>query len=416
MSNALNLAGQRKDGTEVPIDIMLNPIVTSSGTLIMAVVRDVTARKQAEKLLLNCLNDYQSVLNGVADLIQSVRPDGSFVYVNTAWLGTLGYERNEIGELTIFDIVSPDALEHCKEIFQQVMAGEHVGNVESVFLRKDGTLIDVEGRISLREDEGGNITTVGLFRDITERKKVELRLREFYSIVAHELRSPLTSIHGSMKLIASGLMGDVSPEIGELISITSAESERLLSLVNDILDLRKIEAGKLDLRIEAIDFEKLIAKVFDALRGMASEAQISLESQVVPHAACQADPGRLFQVLVNLASNAMKFSPPGSKVQIRVDLPESGKVRFAVVDRGPGIERQQIPNLFGKFQQLETANSRRYPGTGLGLAISKAIVEEHGGAIGVESEVGVGSTFWFELPVGAPETAADIRSNFGDIQ
>jgi signal transduction histidine kinase len=213
------------------------------------------------------------------------------------------------------------------------------------------------------------------------------------------LRTPLTSIRGSLGLIDGGVFGDVSPTIKEYLTIAKSNCDRLIGLINDILDIRKIEANKLDLNLEYVLPEELLRASADSLRTIADEKKILIVKHAQTKRKVHVDSGRIVQILTNLISNAVKFSEPGKHVDLIVADGENGMVRFSVTDEGPGISDIQLKKLFGKFQQLDSSDTREKGGTGLGLAISKSLVELHHGRIGVASEVGKGSTFWFEVPV-----------------
>ncbi|WP_224372258.1 ATP-binding protein [Hyalangium versicolor] len=234
--------------------------------------------------------------------------------------------------------------------------------------------------------------------DISERRELDRLKNEFVSTVSHELRTPLTAILGSLSLLQGGVVGHIDPQARELIQIAHANVERLIRLVNDILDIEKIEAGGLELKLGVVDPKDIVATTVDGIRGMAQVAGVELVSDVGDSHKVYGDFDRLVQVLTNLVSNAIKFSPARGSVFVRT-MPQPGmRVRFSVVDQGRGIAPEQQHKLFGKFQQLDSSDTRSKGGTGLGLAISKAIVELHRGRIGVESQVGQGATFWFELP------------------
>ena len=238
---------------------------------------------------------------------------------------------------------------------------------------------------------------------LAERARIERAMSEFVSIVSHELRTPLTSLRGSLGLIEGGVAGELPSQMRQLIGIARSNTDRLVRLVNDMLDLARIEAGRLDLQLRSLDPEDLVESAFAEMRGLAEQAKVRLTDS--------ADPGRrpvlaardrVVQVLINLLSNAIKASPPGSVVEAFVGPVTEGRIRMEVRDEGPGIPGTEMRRIFEKFQQIEQDDGRRRGGTGLGLTISKAIVEQHGGSIGVESEPGRGSTFWFDLPVCPP--------------
>jgi signal transduction histidine kinase len=250
---------------------------------------------------------------------------------------------------------------------------------------------------------------ISIIRDVTEWTRVSRLKNEFVSTVSHELRTPLTSIHGALKLVASGAVGALPPRVAQLMTIARTNCERLVRLVNDMLDLEKIEAGRLELRPITLAPADVVRSTMDGIRAMAEEYRMRLVERVDAHRTFSGDRDRIIQVLTNLISNAIKFAPPDTVVSVTATHPvlrAEERVRFAVTNAGPGIQPSDVALLFTRFQQLDGSDARRRGGTGLGLAISKAIVEEHGGTIGVHSEPGVETTFWFELPVTVPAAAS----------
>ena len=232
---------------------------------------------------------------------------------------------------------------------------------------------------------------------IAERREIERAKSDFVAIVSHELRTPLTSIRGSLGLIEGGVAGEVSPKVSQMVGIARANADRLIRLVNDMLDLSKIEAGGVELRVVPLDPGELLDAALAEIRGMAEGARVRLDLALENGgAACLGDRDRILQVLNNLLSNAIKVTPPEGAVEASVG-PEDGRVRFRVRDQGPGVPETEVHRIFDKFRQVDPSGRDR-SGTGLGLPICKAIVEEHQGIIGVRSEIGRGSTFWFDLP------------------
>jgi DNA-binding response OmpR family regulator/nitrogen-specific signal transduction histidine kinase len=239
----------------------------------------------------------------------------------------------------------------------------------------------------------------GIVRDITDRKRIEQLKTEFVSTVSHELRTPLTSIRGALGLVAGGRVGKISSEAQEMVNIALNNSGRLVRLINDILDVEKIQSGKLDFKIRQLELSGVIKDAIAANDGFALEhdSRIVLVSQpqgVLVHA----DSDRLAQVFANLISNAVKFSPAGEAVDIRTEV-TAERVRVDVRDRGPGVPEKFEKRLFQRFSQADASDSRQNDGTGLGLSISKAIVERMSGTIGYEPADGGGSRFFFELPI-----------------
>ncbi len=270
--------------------------------------------------------------------------------------------------------------------------------VEEMRMRKDGTHVPVALTRSAIHDEAGNTIGVScILRDITARYEAEKRVSEFYSIVSHELRTPLTSVRGALGLIEGGIVENGTAEALDLIKVGRESADRLIRLINDMLDLKKLESGMMELDIVPLRPHDVVRLAMDGVIGFAEEAQVSLRDNVQVACRVAGDQDRVVQVLTNLISNAIKFSPAGDMVEVSVTGTENGKVRFSVTDRGCGISSHDMHKLFGKFQQLDSSDTRQKGGSGLGLSICKALIEQHGGEIGLVSDVGAGSTFWFEL-------------------
>jgi CheY-like chemotaxis protein len=223
---------------------------------------------------------------------------------------------------------------------------------------------------------------------------------EFISIVSHELRTPLTSIKGSLGLLLGGAAGTLPEKMEQLLQIAQNNSDRLIRLINDILDISKIEAGRIEMTREPVDLSEVAQVAAQGLEAMAASSQVQIEVEAPEKGALvvNGDRDRLLQVTTNLISNAIKFSPPGSAVTVCAEA-EVHMAEVNVIDRGPGIPAEHQAKLFQKFYQVDSSSARAKSGTGLGLAISHALIREHGGLIGVESAEGQGSRFWFTLPL-----------------
>jgi signal transduction histidine kinase/CheY-like chemotaxis protein/tetratricopeptide (TPR) repeat protein len=286
---------------------------------------------------------------------------------------------------------------------EEVEAAQGPLRREVTALRADGSRFPAELTLVRVSEGGGAVCYSAVARDISERREVDRLKSEFVSTVSHELRTPLTSIRGSLGLIEGGVMGEVAPPVLELVRIARTSTDRLVRLINDILDLEKMESGRLELRPELLAPGELLCAAAEGLEGAAAAAGVRLVAEAAAGLPpVRADRDRLLQVLTNLASNAVKFSPAGAEVRLRAGLAPGGGVSFRVEDRGPGIPAEGLARLFHRFVQLDASDTRARGGTGLGLAISKAIVEQHGSQLEVESEVGRGSTFHFTLPPLAP--------------
>lgn len=231
-----------------------------------------------------------------------------------------------------------------------------------------------------------------------ELKRLDSAKSEFLSIASHELRTPMTSIKGSLSLLASGVVGQLDLGSLRLIKIAEGETDRLIRLINDLLDLAKIESGGLPLHLNWIQWDEFCERTLDGIAGLAHKAEVRLELVSLPSIEVNIDRDRIQQVLTNLVSNAIKFSPKGGAVRVTLSRAKTGELVVSVTDSGPGIKAEDREMIFEKFRQGTSAANPLVKGTGLGLAIAKALVAEHGGSIGVESSLGVGSTFWFSLP------------------
>jgi PAS domain S-box-containing protein len=308
---------------------------------------------------------------------------------------------------SVFSSATMAKFQSVRSALQQNMV---VDEFESEHIRTDGKRLDVSISASPVQSENGEVVAMSVIaRDITDKKVVETRMKEFYSVISHELRTPLTSIRGGLGLIAAGIIQPDSAEGAELINMAKDNSLKLLRLINDILDLRKIEAGGLDLNLRRASCITLINSSVDSMRGLAGERGIKLSAKILTAQEVLADSDRIVQVLTNLISNAVKYSSPGGEVCVAVEPAErEGWMRFSVVDQGDGIPEELQFKLFGKFQQIDSSDSRSREGTGLGLAISKAIIEQHNGSIGVESAAGQGSAFWFEIAMPSYALNADF--------
>jgi signal transduction histidine kinase len=264
----------------------------------------------------------------------------------------------------------------------------------------------------VRDKQGRAVSLTGINFDISELKRVERMKSEFVSIVSHELRTPLTSIRGSLGLVANEAAGPVPDKVKEILALADRNAQRLGLLIDDLLDIEKLEAGKLRFHLEAQDLAPLIKQAISANVHYAVRSQVELAfSGTWPTAVVAVDGMRLLQVMTNLLSNAVKFSPTGSTVEISAFPVDDRRVRIAVRDRGRGIAPDFQPKVFSKFSQGDSSDVRAVGGTGLGLAISKALIEQMSGTIGFDTVPGNGTTFYFDLPLCDPASIG-IQSQF----
>jgi PAS domain S-box-containing protein len=400
----------------INIDFSMKPIFDESGQVVMLIAegRDISERIRAESALAEREARTRAIVDTAAEGIITIADltTGVIESANNAAHKMFGFGRGELIGLRVTEIV-PKFLtlveflaKEQKNSSDDPQSAGH--GIEADGQRADGSSLPVEIALSFCKVREQNIIT-GIVRDITERKEVERRVKEFYSMVSHELRTPLTSIRGSLRLMEGGRTGELPPRAMQLVEIAHTEAERLIRLINDILDVRKIEAGKLELKKSLVEVADLVGPPLETIQGTANASNVKLVSKINAAGKLHCDRDRIVQVITNLLSNAIKFSPDHGQVVLSVEKTPNNYFRFSVTDEGPGIPAKQKHKLFGFFQQLDLSDSRPKGGTGLGLAISKGIIEEHGGVIGVDSVIGKGSSFWFEVPdVAAPQPAEII--------
>ena len=329
-------------------------------------------------------------------------PGATILDMNPAAENLFGYAAPElIGRSWIAMVLGPDERSRAQTWWPGfVAAGKPVTLIAEQCLRRDGLELACEWTLTPLSDEEGRVNSIVLQgRDITQARAAERMRSEFTSTLSHELRTPLTSILGSLQLLRSGALGDMDRDQGELVEVAERNGQRLLDLINEVLDIEKIESGRLTLMPEPMPIDSLLNESVRLNQGYADRFRANLALHgAVPGVIVRADRKRLMQVMTNLLSNAAKFSPPNSAVDVSVSRP-GDTVRVEVSDRGPGIPEAFRSKIFGRFAQADSADSRIKGGTGLGLAVSKRLIELMQGRIGFEDRPGGGTTFFFELPV-----------------
>lgn len=374
------------------------------------------ARRRAEREVKEREVRLRAVLDTVGDAILTLDERKRIEMFNPAAEQIFGYTRAEVLGKSL-SLLMPQAVGKTGD--DEGVVGEVVGGFVASFpreggahpfwaRRRDGAVFPIEFDVRPLALEDRKLTTL-VVRDIGQRLAAERAKNEFLSCVSHELRTPLTSITGALQLLAGEVTGPLPAETRELVRAALDNSGRLSRLVNDLLDLEKIEAGRMDVRIGAVEPTELVGTALASMHPAANAARVHLASRIHHVGSIPGDRDRLLQVLTNLLSNAVKFSPAGGVVAVAVENAGDEHVRFSVEDQGPGIPPASLSLLFRKFQQIDSSDTRQKGGTGLGLAISKALVEQHGGRIGVETRRSAGSVFWFELPTSSPHQEGDPR-------
>ena len=417
------LFGRRKDGVEFPAEISLSPMEVDGERLAIAAVRDVSARKKSEA-------KFRGLLEAAPDAMIIVSRDGQIVLINSQAERLFGYSRQELLGRPVEDLV-PDRFRkghpgHRTGYFVEPRPRPMGSALELSGRRKDGSEFPVEISLSPVETEEGVLVTAAV-RDVTEQKALSDRLRrqneeleeqykrvqetnrlksEFLANMSHELRTPLNAVIGFAEMMHDGKIGPVSADQKEFLGDILTSSRHLHQLINDVLDLAKVESGKMDFRLEPVDMAKVAGEVRDILRSLAASKRIPIDVVVAPALGeVLADAGKLKQILYNYLSNALKFTDDGGRVSVRVRPEGDDRFRLEVEDSGIGIKPEDLGRLFVEFQQLDASTAKKYAGTGLGLALTRRIVEAQGGEVGATSAPGRGSTFFAILPRGGPLVA-----------
>ena len=397
MGAGLELYGIRKNGEEFPVEISLSPLITDEGTMVMSAVRDITDRKRADQ-------KFRALLESAPDAMVIVGRDGKITLVNSQIERLFGYQRSELLGQPVELLVPPRFRDrhpgHRSLFFAQPQPRSMGAGLELYGLRKDGSEFPVEISLSPIDTEDG-LFVAGAIRDATERRRYERALyeanrlkTEFLANMSHELRTPLNGIIGFSEFLIDEKPGPLNAKQKEYLGDVLNSGRHLLQLINDVLDLSKVESGKMQLHPETFPIEIAIDEVCSVLFPMVKNKNITIRREVANEArSVTLDRRKFVQVLYNLLSNGVKFNDEGGEIRIVADLCEPGRLRVRISDTGIGIDPADFPKLFVEFQQLDSGATRRFDGTGLGLALTKKIIEFQGGSIEVQSELGVGSTF-----------------------
>jgi PAS domain S-box-containing protein len=394
---------QHKEGRTIPVEVSIQ-LVSEPGhePLFVNVVRDITERKAVERVLQENAQYTQAIFDNVIDGIITIDDRGIVQSLNRAGETIFGYTADEVvGQNVNLLMPEPYHSEHDGYLQNYHATGipRIIGNGREVEgLRKDGTVFPMDLAVS-RSAHHGQPLFIGLVRDITERKRVDQMKAEFVSTVSHELRTPLTSISGALGLVVGGALGELPGQVKQMLDIAYKNSKRLALLINDLLDMEKLLAGKMHLDMQTQALMPLVEQTLESVRAYGEQYQVIfnlLERADDVHV--RVDGGRLQQVLTNFLSNAAKFSPAGAEVKVAVRR-HKNVLQLEVIDQGPGIPAEFHGRIFQKFSQADASDTRQKGGTGLGLAISKELIERMNGLIGFDSEEGQGARFYVQLPV-----------------
>ncbi|MGG6238031.1 ATP-binding protein [Nodosilinea sp. AN01ver1] len=411
----------------IPLEVHTIPVFNSQGQVIYSIntFQDITERRQAEQLRANYQRELeqqvaeqtaslyaseitkQALINAIPDLLMRLGRDGlpREIYNLEAvhWIGDTAQPYTA----TMYDNLPRPIAQERQHCVEQALATGTIQRQEYEFLHQGQVFCEEARIIPVTEDE-----VLVVVRDISDRHKIDRLKDEFISIVSHELRTPLTAIRGALGILETGVLQNRPQKARQMLHMALNNTERLIRLVNDILDLERLTSGRIDLKLEPYPMADLMALAASGVEAIAVEAGVELRVRPID-ATVMVAPDAIVQTLTNLLSNAIKFSEPGSKIWLMAETvaPPNGEagqapleslpefLRVAVQDQGRGIPADRLEIVFERFQQVDVSDSRQRGGTGLGLAICKQIVEQHGGKIWVESQLAQGSTFYFTLPL-----------------
>ena len=393
-NGARQFTAHHSGGSTFPIEVVLADMSLSDRRMFVVFVHDIRARRLAEE-------KFQIAVESCPNGMMMTDAVGAILLVNAETERLFGYPREELIGQSI-DILVPERFrgkhpKHRKAFVDHPYA-RAMGKVRELFgLRKDGTEFPIEIGLNPIETREG-LVILSAVVDISERKHDEQLKNEFVATVSHELRTPLTSIAASLGLLDGGSVGPIPSSAMRLLKIAHANCDRLVRLINDILDIEKIESGKAEFHMQRVDVRLLVEQTIEGIRPSADarDVRVQIESARTS-AVTYADPDRLMQVITNLLSNAVKFSPDGGDVDVSV-AEVGGNVHIAVRDHGHGIPEEFRPQVFEKFAQADATDARQKSGTGLGLSIVKQIVTRLGGEVGFAAARGGGTIFRVSLP------------------
>lgn len=402
---ALTRAGANSPGDiERTIDLMFAGLALLLVLIAFTLWRSMSLRRDALDQVRALARRQKAMFDGAVDGMLWLDQQGDIIRLNPSISRMFGYSEEELlGKHNMVLMEEEYSHETSMAWLKSVReSGVHGAGKRQEFtgVHADGSTFETEVAISLVPgDEHTDTRYVASIRDISHRKRAERLKTEFVSTVSHELRTPLTSIGGSLGLLLGGAAGPLETKTRHLISIAHSNCERLIRLINDILDIEKIESGKFEFDIRRMQVAPLARRTEEAMRGFAEKHEVELEVTMPPWPQCiMGDPDRLDQLLTNLVSNAIKHSPPGETVEVHCGQ-HGGFARIEVRDRGAGIPESFRERIFGKFAMADASDSRTRGGTGLGLSIVREIAKKHAGEVGFSDREGGGTVFHVDIPL-----------------
>jgi PAS domain S-box-containing protein len=400
--------------------ISAKPVKIDNNRHVIVAIDDVTERKKAENERLLAEEKYRMIFENSAAAITLVDEQERLISWNKFTEGLLGMDGEELYLMPIQSLYPPGEWDRIRTFDVRQKGMQH--HLETKMRKKDGNLIDVDISLSVLKDAEGNTTgSIGVIRDITERKQAEEKLREtmelksqFTSTVSHELRTPLAALKEGLSLVLDGVVGDINEKQKKFLDIAKRNVDRLAALINDVLDFQKLEAGKMNLDIQDNDIVSIVSEVHETMTLYAKKHEVELVTELPENLpTAKFDRGKITQVMTNLISNAVKFTPAHGMASVNVRH-QNEELVISVHDTGLGIPKEALPKIFERFYRVHRPD-KQIQGTGLGLAIVHKIVMMHGGRIDVESEVNHGTTFTVFLPLNPKPVPADISAKTDEI-
>jgi len=422
----------RTDGTAVPVEITSTTMGWNGRLLVVGIFKDITERRRTEAALLAFANRMHAILSSMFDAVITADEQGIIETFNDAAERLFGWRAFEVIGRSLTLLMPPQAHDQHESILSSYRRGGPARIIgkerELVAQRKDGSMVPIELAVTEIVERGeyfgggsgsgaariqGRRSFVGVIRDITERKTTEAALlaaksqaelanrakSEFLAHMSHELRTPLNAIIGFSEILMRELFGPLAPRYVEYAETIFESGQHLLRIINDLLDMARIEAGRFELAEEAIEIGSVVESCLTMVRTRADHGGVTVTSAIPDHLArISADRRSVMQVLLNLLSNSVKFTPRGGTVTVSAGLDDSGQMMISVADTGPGIDTDMLPRIFEPFQQADSRLSRKLEGTGLGLAISRNLMELHGGGLDIESRAGDGTVARMRFP------------------
>jgi len=390
---------KRKDGTVIDCIINSYPLSDKRGRIVglQGAIIDISEHQQFQKKLEESEERFRGIAERSFDMIAMLDMEGRISYASPAVTWVTGYTPEEMRGQHFQNYLPKDVIPKEIQAFVEIAKGGVSRAVQLRIVRKNGSLAQAEVNASPIMSDGKITGVQAIIRDVTERHAIERMRDRFISTVTHELRTPLVSMKGYVDLALSAGPGQMSKEVESRLQVAKRNTDRLLSLVNDLLDVQRMQAERLRLEIQPTDFNKVVDSCMAEIQPFLEEKKLSLRLEVPEgELRIEGDQARLSQVLMNLLSNAIKFSPEGSEVTLHVEE-ENESIKVQVSDRGIGIRKEDLERVFEPFAAIEKPDYVK--GTGLGLSITKGLVEAHGGRIWAESEgEGKGATFSFTIP------------------